>query len=274
MIYFQLFLVFCYVLFVLVAFFNWLSRPYMKRRKSLDHPLVSVLIPARNEERNLPLLLNDLTDCNYPNLEVIVCDDDSSDQTPVVLEEFAKECSNLTIIKNDQLPSGWVGKNHACYLLSKKATGSYFLFIDADVRLSKDAISKAVAFMQKSSIQLLSLFPAQIIKTPGEWKVVPLMNVILLTLLPLRFVQWFSLASFSAANGQFMMFKSQNYLQNNWHTRFKSSYVEDIAIARTMKRERQRIATLLGGSDVKCRMYSKYEDGINGFSKNIQQIFG
>lgn len=269
-----------YILFSMLALrfavvlANRLSAPWLNNAKPKDNPLVSVLIPARNEEHNLPKLIGDLEFSDYENIEIIVCNDQSTDGTEAVLNAYSGSTKTLRYFNNTTLPVGWIGKNYACHRLAGEAVGDYLLFLDADVRLSGDALSKALAFAQKRKLALLSVFPQQIIESAGEWETVPLMNWILLSFLPLPLVQWRWFSSLSAANGQFMLFEGASYRQNQWHQIVKDNNVEDIRIARLMKKKRLPIAVKLGNGDVLCRMYTNGHEAINGFARNINQYFG
>ena len=263
------------VLRFLVALVNFFSRPFLpKADEQTAWPKVSVLIPARNEEANLPDLIKSLQQIDYPNFEVIVCNDHSEDQTEMMLKSFHVSFPALSYFNNEPLPTGWIGKNFACHQLAQKATGDYLLFMDADVIVGPSVLKRSVSFMLKKRVKLLSLFPEQIIKTPDEWKTVPIMNWILLTFLPLALVRWKWFSSLSAANGQFMLFDGENYRHKQWHRLVKYRNVEDIIIARLMKKRKMHIAVLLGNNDVACRMYTSYEHATKGFSLNIHQYFG
>jgi chlorobactene glucosyltransferase len=122
-------------------------------------------------------------------------------------------------------------------------------------------------------VKLLSIFPEQIIRTTGEWKTIPVMNWILLSflMLPSVKIKWFS--SLSAANGQMMFFDAENYNKHQWHYMVKDKNVEDIIIARLMKKKRYPVSVLLGNNDILCRMYNNYQSALNGFSLNVHQFF-
>lgn len=259
----------------LVVTFNFISQPYLTGLSVRSHQdLVSVLIPARNEAHTLPKLLSDLQNVNYPNLEIIVCNDNSTDETLDVLKKFGDCMPNLGFFTNDELPSGWVGKNYACHKLALSAKGDYLLFLDADVRIMPDSIGQAINYLHKRKLGLLSIFPQQVMESRGEWATVPIMNWILLSFLPLLAVQmrWFS--SLAAGNGQFMLFDAGIYRQNLWHQKVWNKNVEDILIARNMKRLGIKIAVLTGNNDVFCRMYTSRNAAITGFSRNIHYYFG
>ena len=258
----------------LVVLVNFLSRPYLPKATLEREPKVSILIPARNEEQTLPHLLSDLSKLEYSNFEVWVCDDHSTDSTPLILEQAVQNDARVHFFTKNELPKGWKGKNHACHALAQRASGDYFLFVDADVRLEPQAVTRAVAHAKTRRLGLLSVFPKQLIQTKGEWKTVPLMNWILLSFLPLALVRMKWFPSLSAANGQFMLFDAQIYRTYEWHKQVRNNTVEDIAIARLMKKKRINIAVLLGQNDVACRMYSGFDEAIQGFSRNVHQYFG
>jgi len=239
-----------------------------------NNELVSVLIPARNEEQNIGNLLDSLVRMNSTRLEILVFDDESTDKTAQIVTGYSQVHPAVRLIKSEGLPSGWLGKNHACYQLASEAKGTCFLFIDADVILHDAIISDTVAYLRRHRLGLLSVFPTQILKSFGEKVTVPVMNYILLTLLPLIFVRISPFSSHSAANGQFMLFDAELYKKTEPHRHFRSSAVEDISISRYFKKNKIRIACITGEKRVECRMYSSYRDALNGFSKNIMMFFG
>ncbi|MBN2213097.1 MAG: glycosyltransferase family 2 protein [Bacteroidales bacterium] len=274
MIYIAWFIFFFTILQLLVAFINLTLRPKLMDSPPVFKGLVSVLIPVRNEEHNIHLILNDLIHQDFENIEILVFDDESEDNSAAVISEFTGRDSRIRLISSKGLPAGWLGKMHACHVLSRKAKGEYLLFLDADVRISKNAILKAINCMQKHSLGLLSVFPRQIMKTTGEWLTVPTMNYILLSLLPLILVIFSKHSSLSAANGQFMLFQASLYNTFLPHEKMKANLVEDIAIARLFKKNNIRVACLVGDDTIRCRMYTGFFDAVHGFSKNIIAFFG
>ena len=257
-----------------VALVNYLTRPYLRNIPVYSHPLVSVLIPARNEEQNLPVLLDSLRKQDYTNFQVIVYDDHSEDGTGQILEQYSGKDKRIEWVRGEEVPEGWTGKNHACHQLGEAAGGDILLFLDADVVVSSDMLRKAVSTFRHYRLSFLSIFPHQLLKSRGEWLTVPLMNWILLSLLPLIMVRKSRRSSLAAANGQFMMFDAGVYKEHLWHEQVRSNLVEDIVISRMMKKERYTTATLLGRHDVMCRMYNSWLEGINGFAKNVLEFFG
>jgi len=257
-----------------ISLVNLLSRLHLPDQKPASFPKISVLIPARNEEAVLGRLLDSLEKQDYPDFEVIICDDHSSDNTEEILNWIAGEDERFHWFLGEKLPSDWLGKNFACHQLAQKASGKYLIFLDADVELSSNAITKAVAFFQEKELSLLSVFPQQKMESFAEQITVPVMNWILQSLLPMILVQKTKFPSLSAANGQLMMFDAENYRTYQWHSRVRNQNVEDIRVARMMKTEGFQIAVLLGNNDVFCRMYRSFEEAVTGFSRNIHEYFG
>lgn len=253
---------------------NFVFRQKIKNVNLIDDSEISILIPVRDEEKNIADLIENLQNLKLQNSEIIIYDDLSTDNTREIIEEYIKKNHRIKLIKGGEMPDGWLGKNYACYNLAKNAHGKYYLFIDADVRLYDDIVSNAVSYLKIHNLGLLSIFPIQTLKTFGEKISVPIMNYILLTLLPLIFVHKSPFTAHSAANGQFMLFDADKYKWTNPHEKFKNSKVEDINIARFFKKQNIKIACITGDERVQCRMYTSYRDALNGFAKNIFMFFG
>lgn len=237
-------------------------------------PMISVLIPARNEVENIGNLLDDLRNQAYTNMEILVFDDESTDGTAAKVRTKTELDNRIRLISSDGLKSGWIGKNYGCHTLAQQATGGYYLFLDADVRIKGDGISNAVRYANRNNLGLLSVFPKQIMYSSGEWASVPVMNYILLTLLPLTLVKNSHFAALSAANGQFMLFNAPVYKTFSPHSVYRNNRVEDIAISRYLKRNMIRIASTVGDGTIRCRMYNSFAESVTGFSRNIAAYFG
>lgn len=259
---------------LLTALINLMLAQKIPRKMPMIQDLVSVLIPARDEEKNIGQLLSDLQLMTADNLEIIVGNDQSTDRTAEIVAHHAQADSRIRMIHIDHLPKGWRGKNHACAQLAANATGAYLLFLDADVRISGNIIGSAVGYMKKHQLGLLSIFPKQMMASRGEQLTVPLMHQILLSLLPLVLVRWSPFAAHAAANGQFMLFENNCYRKYQPHKTLKSSPIEDIKTARYLKKEGVNIACCVGDERIQCRMYENLDGAIDGFSKNVLAFFG
>ncbi|MGE5349879.1 MAG: glycosyltransferase [Actinomycetota bacterium] len=259
-----------------VALVNMLSRPFLPMvvTDQACLPSLSILIPVRNEEKNIGNLLGSLALLPYSRAEIIVYDDGSTDNTADVTAACARVDGRLRYIRGGELPQGWTGKNHACHRLAAEAAGEYLLFLDADVTVSEDFLRRAVAFAVRHRLALLSMFPRQRMRSRGEKIVVPFMFRILLSLLPLFLIRRCRWSSFAAANGQMMLFHAMTYRRYRFHERVREKLAEDIEIMRLLKKCRLKGDTLVGRKEIECRMYRSYKEGVNGFSRNIFSMFG
>ena len=202
---------------LIVAGYNYFNAPVLVSNTFKDSDLLSILIPARNEEGNIGALMDSILQQQQVKYEVIVLDDHSTDRTGAIVKDYASRHPEIKLLQGQLLPEGWTGKNFACYQLAQEATGKYLLFIDADVILEDSLVSTAVGHLKNKSLTLLSLFCQQQTTTFGEKITVPLMNYLLLTLLPLKLIESHADPIFSAACGQFMLFDGANYRTNQWH---------------------------------------------------------
>ena len=258
-----------------VALINWISTPKLYPGSVVEKPLVSILIPARDEALNLPHLFRELLALNYPRLEIIVLNDHSVDETQSILDEYCRKYENIQYLNGDELPNDWLGKHWACHQLAHAASGDYYLYLDADInRINPELLEYGLAFAENYQLALLSLFPNQIMQTEGEKIVVPLMHHLLLSLLPLWAIYYLPFSSMAAANGQFMLFRAKDYLKYQWHEQVKQNIVEDIAIMQNVKQSGLKGMTLLANGWIHCRMYSNFSSAVDGFSKNILAGFG
>ncbi len=256
-----------------VTLFNFLSDPKLRRVNRQYTDLVSILIPVRNESKDIIALLNSIKDQNYDNYEVIILDDDSNDNTYNLCKAFCSQHKKFSIIKGQELPAGWTGKNFACHQLALAARGNFLLFLDADAQVRNGLINTAIYRMYQYNLGLLSVFANSAMVTTGELIVVPLLQYLLLGLLPLRLVYLIKHHFVAAASGQFMLFRADSYRQHQWHNQVKDKVVEDAEIMRIVKAAGYRGETLLANKMLTSRMYKSYLGAINGFSKNVLSVF-
>lgn len=256
-----------------IVLFNIFTRQWLKKVEMQGEPLVSILIPARNEENTLPHLLADLTGHDYRNIEVIVYDDLSEDRTAEVAGAIAAKDPRFRVIEGEALPEGWLGKNHACHQLAQSAKGAYFLFLDSDVRVRDGLVQRSLGHLLKHDLNMLSIFPRQLMYTFGEKITVPLINWVLVSLLPLRLIRISKRSCFSAANGQFILFDAAVYMKYRFHEMVRDRRVEDIHIVRKMKQMDLKVHTLLSSGEVECRMYSGFGEAVSGLSRSVEEFF-
>jgi len=253
----------------LVGIYNFFTATRLRIGKPNHTPLVSILIPARNEEKNIENCLQSIFKQDYPNYEVIVCDDNSEDNTFSIVESYTSKYPNLSLIKGKKLPLGWTGKTWACHQLSRQAKGELFLFLDADVTLKSEALSSAVALMEKKKVSLLSCFPGQKMRSFGEWLIIPLIDWLLLSFVPLDLVYRTSGTKFSMAIGQFILIKKRIYTQAGGHEAVKDAVTEDVEMARKVKEMGDRIIVARSVGLVNCRMYGNFSESKKGLARSL-----
>lgn len=236
-------------------------------------PLVSVLVPARNEERNIGACLESLMAQDYPRMEILVLDDDSSDATAALVEAMAERDGRIRLLRGKPLPLGWHGKAWACHQLAQAARGEWLLFADADTRHRPNSVSSALALAHARDLDLLSLIPDMGLK--GFWErvmmsVIPLVFVGCVPHFAFTRTRWPVLAG---AIGPFMLFRREIYERFGGHEAVRSDIVEDVFIARWVKRVGGRIALADGVDTLRVDFYSGFRETWNGLSKSTFAAF-
>jgi chlorobactene glucosyltransferase len=239
-----------------------------------DGPLVSVLIPARNEEQNIEKCLDSLRNQDYLNYEILVLDDNSTDNTFAILQRIAREDKRIRIFSGKPLPDDWFGKPYAMHQLSVEALGEIFIFTDADTIHSPTSISWTVSNMQHSGVDFISGYTKQKLLTFGEAITVPLMYFLTTIVVPLflnRYTRW---SFFSAAIGQFIAVNRNAFEKVGGYTTIRDKPVEDMYLARLFKRRGYQTIFLDLKEQIHCRMYTGYQAALEGIGKNIFVFFG
>ncbi len=232
---------------------------------------VSILIPARNEEGNIATCLDAALASTGCEVEVVVMDDGSTDRTAEIVRAYAARDARVRLVAAPSLPPGWTGKVHACARLAEAATGTHFLFIDADVRLAPHAASAMAAHSAAKNIALISGVPRQEMKTIGEGLTVPFINFLLICYLPFggRAIQ--RKPSLAAACGQLILVERRAYEGTGGHTTIKGVLHDAIALARLF-RERGHDTEIVDGAPLAtCRMYEGFAHAWGGFIKNARE---
>lgn len=237
-------------------------------------PKLSVLIPARDEAHVIGKTVSSLLVQSYPDFEVVILDDRSSDGTSDIAYQAADGDDRLRVISGEPLPSGWVGKNWACHQLSEVAHGDWMVFTDADVQWSPDALQAVVNMMSMTQADLLTVWSTQQTDTWGERLVVPLMALVVMGYLPHIAVNRIPSPIFAAANGQCMVFQRRVYDAVGGHAAVKGAIVEDIRLAQRVKALGFKLRMADGAGIVRCRMYDSWQQVRNGYAKNIIAGYG
>jgi cellulose synthase/poly-beta-1,6-N-acetylglucosamine synthase-like glycosyltransferase len=253
------------VLEVVIRRLGFLS-PMSPRYRQSTPPLVTAMLPARNEEQNLARCLESLSAQDYPNLEIIVVDDRSTDRTAQIADRASICDARIRVIRNERLPAGWTGKAHALHQAVAQAQGQWFWFIDADTHHAPESLSTLMEYARIEDASLVSLLPELRCESFWEQVVQPLAGITLMQSFPLHVVNN-DRSRLAFANGQFILIERSAYLASGGHELVRDRFVEDIALARQAKSLGMRVRVAMSHGLVTCRMYSSLEQLTRGWSR-------
>jgi hypothetical protein len=196
---------------------------------------VAVLIPARDEEKNIRATLESVLASREVELEVFVLDDDSADRTVNIVLDVAGQDSRVKLLQSSRLPTGWTGKQYACWQLAQATDAPVMLFMDADVHVKPWAIARSVAALRKRKIALLSGFPRPV-ATGVLGKMLQMMRQYLMLLfLPFRRMQRTTKPAYAAGNGQFMLVDREAYLASGGHGAIRQTRHDGVMLPRLFR---------------------------------------
>ena len=231
-------------------------------------PLLSVCVPARNEERNIRTCIESILSQDYPNFEAIVLEDRSTDGTRGILDELSVRDSRLKVIEGSELPQGWAGKPHALFQAANAARGDWLCFVDADTFLSPNALSACYAKAIETKANMFTILTFQILGSFWEKVVMPIVMTALSVGFSPRKVNNPARKD-AIANGQFILIQRAVYDAIGGHERVKDQIVEDKAIAEQVKWNGYHLIVANGYSVARTRMYTSLPEMWEGWTKNI-----
>lgn len=231
-------------------------------------PLISVCVPARNEERNIRACVEAILAQDYPHFEIIVLDDRSTDATSDILRSLAVQHDKLNVISGSELPKGWAGKPHALFQVSAAARGNWLCFVDADTFLSPTTLSSCYAKAIETHADMFTIMTFQIMDSFWEKVVMPIVMTALSVAFSPRKVND-PKSKDAIANGQFILIKRSVYEAIGGHESVKDQIVEDKAISEQVKWHGYRLIVANGYSIAKTRMYTSLPEMWEGWTKNI-----
>jgi chlorobactene glucosyltransferase len=248
---------------------GWLRVPVVATLP--DAPALSVVVPARDEARSIERCVRSLLAQTIEDLELIVVDDRSADETPAILERLAREDRRLRVVRGAALPEGWVGKPWALAQGARAARGEWLLFTDADTWHAPEACSSTLAFALARGADALSLATYQELGTAAERAVLPaILGMILIACGPMDALNDPSLPEHALANGQYLLVSRQAYDALGGHEALRDALVEDVEFARRIKGDGRYRLLLAGGEEiVRVRMYRSLHEIWDGFTKNM-----
>lgn len=272
---------------------NSLSAPRLEKAPPPLRPArVSLLIPFRDEEANLRVLMPLLRRIGYPDLEILLLDDGSRDASAEVVAAEAKEDGTdsgalagasmgasakgrVRLLRGEPLPAGWLGKNWACSQLAAQATGEILIFCDADVRTGPGCVAATVGMMQSEKWDALTALPRQLLGTWSEKAVIPILLFMpVLGFLPISWIPRYPHPSLSVGCGQWFAFTRPLYLRLGGHGAVRDRIVEDMALGRLVKEKRGVLGAVIAARDLSVRMYTGFPAVWMGFAKNLAYLTG
>jgi len=233
-----------------------------------NHPQVSVIVPARNEEACLGTCLESLFAQQGLTFEILVVDDHSTDRT----REIASSFPAIRVIEAGPLPSGWTGKNNAVATGAREAKGDWLLFTDADTVHILGSLALALKEAEENGAALLSYSPEQIAVTFWEMATLPVVFAELAREYPPSKVSDPNSPA-AAANGQYILIKREAYEAVGGHAAVAHDILEDVALARAVKRSGRKIRFRYAADAVRTRMYRSFAQLREGWTKNLALLF-
>lgn len=237
-------------------------------------PRVSVLVPARNEAAAIERLARDVLASRDVDLELVILDDDSTDGTAAIVEQLARADARVRLVHGKPLPSGWCGKQHACWQLAAAARHDILVFLDTDVAPTPDAIARGVAFLNASGAALVSGFPLQQTGSVLEWLLLPLIHFVLLGFLPLARSRTDNTPGMAAGCGQLFITRKADYDRAGGHAAIRASLHDGLKLPRAYRRAGLRTDIFDATDIATCRMYTRSLDVWKGLAKNATEGIG
>jgi cellulose synthase/poly-beta-1,6-N-acetylglucosamine synthase-like glycosyltransferase len=267
------------IISVIAAFHSFLNLRLLRKPAEFAEVTepISVLLPVLNEvERITPTLQSLLGQRGVPNLELIIRDDGSTDQTIALISRLVKNAPfKVQLITEDQkAPAGWISKSWSCQRMSEVAKGSTLVFIDADVKFSPTAIAQSVLTLRNSGLDLISPYPRQAAVTWSERIIQPLLQWSWITFLPLRLAERSTDAKLTAANGQFLVIDANRYRSCGGHGANPAAVLDDIALLQAVKSDGGRGVVIDGTNLATTRMYRNVAELTEGYTKSLWSAYG
>ncbi len=232
-----------------------------------EWPLLSVIVPARNEGASIEQGLRSLLGGDYPRLEVIAIDDRSTDQTGEIMDRLAGEDQRLRVIHIEKLPEGWLGKNHAMQRGGEAASGEFILFTDGDILFAPGTLRDSIRVVLQDRLDHLAMYPQMIIHTAAEGALAEFFGFMFLLGTSSWNVATGDRRSY-AGIGAFNLVRTETYRRLGGHTRLRLEVLDDVRLGQMFKDEGGRAQLLIGGEAVRVRWQNSLWGMIRGLEKN------
>ena len=246
--------------------------PKRNSRVTGPPPLVSIIIPARNEQSNIGHCLESLVRQDYPNFEILVLDDNSEDATAAVVHRIADRDSRVRLLRGEPLPTGWAGKPFACFQAARQAKGDWLLFTDADTTHSPDMLRRTLAMARETRVALLSGFPRQLTTSLSQKIAIPMIYFIIMSWAPLWWLHRSDKPIASVAIGQFLLFSKKAYWDIGGHAAVKNRITEDLYLGAEIAQKGGRHLAVDLSDLVSCRMYDSFGAVWDGLTRALYAV--
>ena len=246
---------------------------FLRSPRNVVDQSAGVLIPVRNEAENIKDLIMTLSQ-QEGDFHFYLLDDNSEDLTHELLNQYTKGDSRFTVIKGAPLAQGWIGKTWALQQLFDQSKEEFLVSIDADVRLTPNAIARSVATLKSTSLDFISPYPRQIALSFGERMIQPLLQWSWLSTVPLRFAEKSSQPSMAIANGQFFVVRRMAIEKIGGYKAVKNAVIDDVFLARELIRFGFHGTVINGASIAQCHMYPSWTSIKSGYGKSLNKAFG
>jgi chlorobactene glucosyltransferase len=244
-------------------------RPNLSDIAPVEGPLVSVVIPARNESKTIEAVVRSILTSGYGAFELLVVDDRSTDDTAAIVERLAASDPRVRLVRGEPLPDGWYGKPWACAQGARMVAGRLLLFTDADTRHEPELLGRAVAAMGRERADLVTVAPHQRCVTFWERLVMPQIWLLLGLRYHPREVNSARRERDVIANGQFILTTREAYDAVGTHAAVRHEVAEDLALAQAYLRQGRRIYFAFAERLMETRMYHSLPHLVEGWSKNV-----
>lgn len=234
-----------------------------------DLPFISILIPARNEERAIRRCVTGALAQRYPHFEVIVVDDGSTDRTPLILAELVATDPRLRVVPGRPLPPGWVGKCNACQQASEVAIGAWLLFLDADTAPAPDLVAALLCHALATNGDMVTIFPFLELGTWAERLVLPPFIALIMSIFPFeRLAQPDVRPEEVLANGQCIFVRRAAYDAIGGHSAVRGEVLEDVRLGQALRAAGFTVRGAIGMEYLSVRMYTSAAEVAEGLMKN------
>ena len=259
---------------LLISLINFLTIRNPKKSAQINES-ISVVVPLRNEAANVVELIDSLrTQKNLAQVEFLLLDDNSEDETLALLQQHTSGLSNFHILTGSTLPQGWIGKTWALQQLFERASGQIIVSVDADVRLVPDAINRAVTLLKNTQLDFLSPYPKQLSFSWSERLIQPLLQWSWMSTVILRIAEKSSIFSMVVANGQFFVVRRAALAQVGGYESVRNKVLDDVELARALVEEGSHGCVANGAEIASTRMYSSWKEIQAGYGKSLHAAFG